>query len=93
MGIHTDYDNAATSIRDADKDIDMLYELIELLEEIEDKDMELWDVPNCSEIEDVGGDPDDTVSEALEKANGRILELEDNVYSLNIIADGYESRY
>ena len=75
MAYYTDYDNVVSERDELESELEELQTLIDLLEP-HDRKIEIWDVPNCSEIENAGGDPDDTVGKALKIAKIRATELE-----------------
>ena len=75
MAYYTDYDNIVSEKDELESELETLQTLIDLLEP-HDRKLEIWDVPNCSEIENAGGDPDDTVGLAIKKVKTRKTELE-----------------
>ena len=92
MGIYTDYNNAVSDKRQLESELEEVQTLIDLLEP-HNRNMELWDVPDEDEqIEDLGGDLDDTVGEALKKANDLFAELECELDEIESAIRTYEGK-
>lgn len=78
MGYHSEYDRVISEQKELESKLENIQTLINLLE-AHDIQIDLWDVPDEDdqiEIEDLGGDLDDTVGQALEKAKTQYAELE-----------------
>ncbi|MYF99180.1 hypothetical protein F4212_08605 [Candidatus Poribacteria bacterium] len=83
MGSYIALDNAVSERDELESKLDDLQTLIDILDP-HDRKLELWDVPDEEEqIEDLGGDLDDTVGKALKKAKALYAELEFDYDELN----------